>query len=198
MYVHVSLQNVLGNYDDYQSALDKMDLNEQMKYLVGVAESTHCAAVGSAKPANMSAVHTPVTGRMTGAAVVGSEPPAVSSRRDKSKKTHKNVNKKPCAVDACSSAPQMLSSNIPRLKRKRVVIRGSNLMAVSDADKPCPLPSKERRIKTPPPPPTSPLAVSSKPSLILPSPFLGLSHDVATGGKSQVSEPAQNLASRTK
>lgn len=195
----VPLQNVLGKYADYQSALDKMDLNEQMKYLVGVAESTHSAAT-CAKP-TASIGHAPVTGRMTVAAVANSQLPAPhSSRKEKCKKTHRDASKKPAVVDASSSAPRLAPSNFSRTKRKRDVIRGSSVVVVKDADKPCPVLPKERRLKTPPPPPLPPhIVANSKPTHFPPdpSPVSVLPRDALSGDKSQAPE-AQNAISRTK
>lgn len=197
--LRAALQNVLGNYEDCQSALNKMDLREQLK-LMGVAESAHSTAGSAPKPTPLTG-HPPATGRQSVAAaagVVSSLPPTPhTTRKEKVRKAHKEGSKKPADAVNASSSAQDLSSN----KRKRIVIRGPNLTSGKDGSKSCPEPPKERHVETiTNTVPTLPLfAESSKPSFLVPetSPAPVLSHNVSVD-KLQATELVPNSGVRTK
>ena len=120
-----------------------MDLNEQMKYLVGVAQSNHSAAA-SAKPTS-AIVNVPGNGWVNaGAAVANHKPPPHSGRREKVKKAHRDTNKKPAVSDSRS---QEKPCNTPRLEKKNFAIRGSNLLAGKVPDNSIPPSSKEKFVE---------------------------------------------------
>ena len=178
-----AVQNVLGNYADYQNALDKMDVNEQMKCLVGVTDSSHSTS-SKTKVKRSGSGPAPVSGNVP-VVVSGADIPTPqltatdSDRKEKSKKIVKEigreVNRKyvavPCSrgssASRATSRDQETASN--RI-RKKPIIRASAMMPTSDSVKSgadTSVPSKSSKVTGPPSGPSLTRSASGD-QLILP------------------------------